>query len=324
MSVKHVKEEFKEYLLSKPNVQAVGVGFKNNSHQLSIIVSVDRKLDEVALKPHEMIPREILGVSTDVVEVGSIKALSFTDKVRPLEAGNSIGHYQVTAGTLGCFVVKDGEIVLLSNNHVLANTNLAKSGDPIYQPGKYDGGLAGDTVARLLNFAPISLNQPECKFAAALSNSVNKVSKSIGSQHRVHAYRLTNNMVDAAIASLDVDFVPEVREIGMPSGEKSDPPLDLLVQKTGRTTEYTTGKITQLHTTVRINYGSHEALFEDQIVMTPVDCKHFSQPGDSGSAIFDMEKHIVGLLFAGSDTVTIANPWRAVKSALGIELLVQV
>ena len=61
---------------------------------------------------------------------------------RPLRIGVSVGHFTITAGTLGSFAVyrKTGEVVILSNNHVLANENRARAGDAVLQPGKYDGG----------------------------------------------------------------------------------------------------------------------------------------------------------------------------------------
>ena len=69
---------------------------------------------------------------------------------RPLLAGHSVAHHAVTAGTLGAWVCRDGddEPLMLSNNHVLANSNAAKSGDNIVQPGPFDdkkkkGGVVG-------------------------------------------------------------------------------------------------------------------------------------------------------------------------------------
>jgi S1-C subfamily serine protease len=38
----------------------------------------------------------------------------------------------------------------------------------------------------------------------------------------------------------------------------------------------------------------------------------FSRPGDSGSAIVDMQGRLIGLLFAGSDEVTFAIPIRRI------------
>ena len=87
------------------------------------------------------------------------------------------------------------------------------------------------------------------------------------------------------------------------------------IQKTGRTTGLTHGTVTQIEATMRIDYRGRSALFSGQYVTNA-----FSQPGDSGSAVLDAEKRVVGLLFAGSDTVTIVNPIDGVLSALNIEL----
>jgi len=46
---------------------------------------------------------------------------------------------------------------MLSNNHVLANSNAAKKGDAILQPGSADGG--SKTVARLECFIPIQMKE---------------------------------------------------------------------------------------------------------------------------------------------------------------------
>jgi hypothetical protein len=45
-----------------------------------------------------------------------------------------------------------------------------------------------------------------------------------------------------------------------------------------------------------------------------------SQGGDSGSAVLDDERRLVGLLFAGSETTTVVNRIEHVFSALGVTL----
>jgi hypothetical protein len=58
---------------------------------------------------------------------------------RPLRIGGSVGHFKITAGTLGCFVrARIGDALhILTNNHVLADENRAKVGDAILQPGAF-------------------------------------------------------------------------------------------------------------------------------------------------------------------------------------------
>ena len=66
---------------------------------------------------------------------------------------------------------------------------------------------------------------------------------------------------------------------------------------------------------VSVEFGAGQnVLFEDQTI-----AGDFSAGGDSGSAIFDMQGNAVGLLFAGSDTVTIFTPMKTVFSQLGID-----
>jgi hypothetical protein len=83
----------------------------------------------------------------------------------------------------------------------------------------------------------------------------------------------------------------------------------------GRSTGHTTGTITQLDATVRIDYEGPSALYTGQVVASPM-----SKGGDSGSAVLDMDRRVVGLLFAGSDAATIVNPIDEVFSALNVEL----
>src|SRR5258708_4183987 len=76
----------------------------------------------------------------------------YRTRQRPLLPGSSVGHFKITAGTIGAIAreKKTNRDVILSNNHVLANENVAKIGDAILQAGAFDGGAAArDTVAKL-------------------------------------------------------------------------------------------------------------------------------------------------------------------------------
>ena len=140
-------------LHGRANVLATGVGYKVSGGQrtpdLSFVCSVRHKVDLSQLAAKDRIPAEVDGVPTDVVATGTLRALQApTGRFRPAPGGVSIGHRDITAGTLGCLVRKGGVTYILSNNHVLANSNAASPGDPILQPGPYDGGtVAGDHMA---------------------------------------------------------------------------------------------------------------------------------------------------------------------------------
>ena len=64
------------------------------------------------------------------------------------------------------------------------------------------------------------------------------------------------------------------------------------------------------------------ALFEDQVIVTAEfqAVEPFSAGGDSGSVVLDADNRIVGLLFAGSNTVTIVNRVENVFSIMGVSL----
>jgi hypothetical protein len=323
-----VKRQNLGYLLGRRNVVACGVGFKETRGRITdepcVVVSVTKKMPEAQLSPADIVPKKLGEVKTDVLETGVIRALqSPTDRWRPAPGGVSIGHIDITAGTLGCLVIKDGQLFILSNNHVLANTNAAEKGDPIIQPGVYDGGTLDDQIATLEDFIPINFGEepPTCPIATWVESFLNWLAKLLGSSHRVMAFQEVpaKNLVDAAIARpLSNDLVEKrILEIGVPQGSR-EATLGTAVKKSGRTTGFTTGEIIQIDVTAEVSYGDDKtATFEDQLMAGAM-----SKGGDSGSAVLDEEDFVVGLLFAGSDTTTVINPIQFVLDALGVEIAV--
>ena len=90
--VKRAKELSKYSILSKPNVVGVGYGYKDKGGQhtdeLCVVALVRVKLPKSSLKADELIPATFDGVSTDVVQVGDIRALQErTDRWRPAPGG---------------------------------------------------------------------------------------------------------------------------------------------------------------------------------------------------------------------------------------------
>jgi len=88
----------------------------------------------------------------------------------------------------------------------------------------------------------------------------------------------------------------------------------MLVQKTGRMTNYTTGRITAINAAVDVGYGGRVAGFIDQIVTTNI-----SAGGDSGSLVTTLDDVAVGLIFAGSSVATIVNQIENVRALLRVE-----
>jgi len=317
----------RDELLARANVVATGIGYKVRdgvrTDELSIVCSVMEKVAVARLAPADLVPPKIGGVLTDVVATGVFRALYVpTDRVRPALGGVSIGHHRITAGTLGCVVKRDGQSLILSNNHVLANENDASPGDAILQPGPIDGGTdPADRIAVLDRFVPIVPTEQEsgCAFANAVASASNGVARLFGSTARLRAVseRLVTNLVDAATATpLDPAWVSsEISGVGTITGQ-SRAELGTPVRKSGRTTGLTSGEIEQVDVTVDVQYGAGRvARFIDQVMAGAI-----SQGGDSGSAVLDTDGNIIGLLFAGSDQTTVINRIEHVFAALEIGL----
>jgi len=318
-------------LLARRNVVATGVGYKvvqgERTETPCIICSVERKLLASVLSASDLVPAQLEGIPTDVIETGRIRAWQApTGRFRPAPGGVSIGHKDITAGTLGCWVRRNGEWVILSNNHVLANSNEAEIGDAILQPGPYDGGTnPADQIAVLKDFVPIELvglpdNPSGCSVAGGIAEFLNAIASAVGSDTRLRAVSpraAGENLVDAAIASplRQEDVEAEILNIGAIAGVISGE-LGMAIKKMGRTTGLTEGEIQQVDVTVNVQYGGgRTALFKDQLMAGAM-----SQGGDSGSAVLDTQNQLLGLLFAGSEQSTIINRIEHVFSALDLTL----
>jgi hypothetical protein len=252
-----------------------------------------------------------------------------------------VGHAQVTAGTLGAWVHRGpgDERYLLSNNHVIANSNDAVLGDFIRQPGRADGGSDEDRFARLTDYVRIKFDGDNGngnggkKSSAALGWKLwkwpaNAVASLLGCPYRLVVARPSvveqpePNLVDAAVARVLLeDWVDlEIPSIGEIQGFR-DLELGDRVTKTGRTTETTTGIVDTIGAVSQVDYGAGKgiATFDDQFVIR-ADAGDFSRGGDSGSAIVDEDGFVGALLFAGGDGITLANRISHVVSLLGIRL----
>lgn len=225
-----------------------------------------------------------------IKERGGSSAVSRTSLVRPAVPGVSIGHYQGRAGTFGALVYdqKSSQPLILSNNHVLANTSMmsnarASINDLITQPAGIDG--SNEAIGYLARYAALNVYpNPNCVDCAVAKP------------------------VSAAAVS------PEILEIGKVTGV-TEAASGMTVKKSGRTTGLTIGKIRAINSTVKVNYGEGRILlFEKQIIASKM-----SEPGDSGSLVVDHRNRAVGLLFAGSNQSTIINPINQVLETLQVK-----
>ncbi|MEU3462430.1 hypothetical protein ABZ721_21150 [Streptomyces sp. NPDC006733] len=342
------------------NVVGFGHGMKwtdgEPTGEEAVLVFVTQKLPESMLPERDVVPRQMDdGTPTDVLAVGHVAAqrqsprqyrelqreggssradgsmseqqlqleelgLSLAEpqvlkrRMRPAPSGFSVGNIAVTAGTLGSVVYdflpgattdppgpgigSPSQYYILSNNHVLADSNRAQIGSAILQPGVFDGGTdPADRIATLSRFIPIQF-APQTPL----------------DQH--------NNVVDCALGRVEFqDATRDQNYCGPPRAwrRKSNVAVGDLVKKTGRTTNFTIGRIVSVDAVIDVNYGTAgTARFKDQILTTNI-----SAGGDSGSLVTSLDSVAVGLLFAGSNTVTVLNHIENVRALLRVEIAEQ-
>jgi len=242
-----------------------------------------------------------------------------TDQAGPVRLGTSGGNKNDTttsgttitccSGTLGSLVTRGGTQFILSNNHVMARSDLgvktsgATTGDPIIQPGLVDSRCGQDltlTVANLTDFYNLETGTGT-KIDAAIAQVV-------------------PNQVDSGgnIFELGATATNGVPDPGTPhQGSGVAAAVNMSVAKSGRSTGLTCSTVTATNVNTNVQYqkgcGSGTRFtvsFTGQIMVAG---GAFSAGGDSGSLIVDQTTaEPVALLFAGSDADTVGNPISAV------------
>jgi len=235
-------------------------------------------------------------------------------QTRPIQLGVSGGNATDSAngyccsGTLGALVTDGTTQYILSNTHVFAHDmtdgdedGVAEVGDDINQPGLVDSSCTPNTdyvVAHLSDWAP-------------LDDTAN---------------------VDAAIAEVVGGAVHSdgaILEIGTIAATPVPAFIKQKVKKSGRTTGLTSSSVTAINVMIDVGYDTecHGATFTKtfygQILVQNRSYK-FLAPGDSGSLMVQnvaTNPAAVGLLFAGSNRVAVANPIGAVLAYLTVQMV---
>jgi hypothetical protein len=286
-------------------------------------VYVSKKLPIEKLDVKDVIPKSIDGVNIDVVEIGELKALSVDkkQKFRPVIFGISIGHINVTAGTLGylCVDIEENKY-FMSNAHVFVD-DVSKSPDQvkektIVQPGPYDGGTINDKVAEYVWHKQIyPANSPSgCKVAKVWAGIYNFFSKAFKRKTRLIAIVEEKNHIDFAIAKPIVDYEVKFPDfdytnhkfvgLGFAGSDTTgvvckakyiidegyfpynvETELNVkegdIVMKSGRTSCFTQAKVIDSSAVVSVSYGNFYATFED-VILT----EKLLEGGDSGSSVW--------------------------------------
>ncbi len=211
-------------------------------------------------------------------------------------------------GTLGSLLIRNGSYYILSNNHVLARSDLAAQGEPISQPGLIDTNCstAGtQTVANLTSFVNLETASTNVDAAIAL---------------------IVPGAVDLAgnILSLGATATGSTPDSGPPhQGMGIAAFIGQSVAKSGRTSGLTCGSVAVTNLSTSVTYPrpcngntSFTANYTHQIAVSGGSAS-FSFQGDSGSLIVDEQTaDPVALLYGGSDTDSVGNPVGDVLAAL--------
>jgi hypothetical protein len=283
-----------------------------------IRIYVSEKVDAALLDLRNLIPKEIEGVPTDVVEIGEMKALNLhplahVTRVRPLVAGVSIGNWAITAGTLGWFFKNGkGREMLGSNAHVFAVDPLKPSSSEtrIVQPGRYDqGSVPEDIVGSYYWHQPLSGSQ--CALSNAIAGLLNGASSLLGRKTRFELALTDKAKIDFAVAEPTTDYeyrlhtaedfegfvglgfagsdqasffckAEHIRDVGWTPIDKTIMPVALgeTIHKIGRTTEYTSGQVVDDSAFGRVSYGGLSYVEFDDVILTTA----MLEGGDSGNS----------------------------------------
>lgn len=304
-----VQNALTPWLMSMQDVLGTAVG-QDVKGELTVLVFVNRLGKNPAVSAAN-IPGSLRGKTVTVeftdpfrklVKPVPVPTVSHkTKQSAPIQLGTSGGWAYDLAngyccgGTLGSLILVNGAPHILSNYHVFeadivagGNNNVARTGDSIIQPGLIDVGCNAGNAQRVAGL--------------------------------VKSSSLPNSNVDASIALVDygqVNTEGAILEIGTISAATLAPAIGKAVKKSGRTTGLTRSKISGLNATVSVAYDDECAgaaaftkTFAGQIIIGNKGSK-FLAGGDSGSLMVEdaaVNPRAIGLLFAGSSTLAVANP----------------
>ena len=326
--------------------------------ELAFMFMVPEKLPLSEIPENEILPSTVVigddTYKTDVIEVGEIKLIacdsntnsscygwqsvppSNQNTIRPIKGGIQISSHNnslnypssITVGTLG-FIAIDAEtsaLVGVSNNHVLVknafytgerNVNGAtienEIGDNVYQNG-FDHSTGG-TIGKVIRYVPLTksgINQVDGALFAIYSNVISNSQSFLQ-----HGLSISTPMPFASTSEINNALVGDypLASSGRSTGAKMNSPCGLVVNSLGAITY-----VGPFH-----DNGAYETpLFNDLIAFSRenADCNYPIYPGDSGSGLLaniDGTWKIIGLCFAGSNTMGYACRIDHVASQLGIQ-----
>ncbi len=316
-SVMAVQERHTARLMADPDIIGTATGLAEDGKLSILVLATTDRAAKTVPKTLDGVPVSVI-LTDPIVAYGKPPTVSHTARqTRPIQLGTSGGNALDLAngyccsGTLGALIAKGSTQYVLSNSHVLAHDidsspgdpDVAQIGDPIDQPGLIDvncQNISNDYVANLSTLSTLN----------------------------------TSANVDAAIAAVISGRVRtdgSILEVGTLSANALAPSVNLAVKKSGRTTGLTRNKITAINATVSVGYDDEcngtafSKTFTGQIFIGNKGSR-FLNSGDSGSLMVEdvtANPRAVGLLYAGSSSLAVANPITDVLNHFGATMVGQ-
>jgi len=137
--VRAVKRDAQAHLRRIPGVHAVGIGAKTvggqRTSEPAIIVFMSKKKPLAEISPDQVVPAEIEGIKTDVIEAGKPRNLQLPDRHSYRDSGLDGGIQiqiaeDIFGGTLGCIArtdEPDPKIIAITNHHVVSPASAVPS-----------------------------------------------------------------------------------------------------------------------------------------------------------------------------------------------------
>lgn len=322
-----------ERIPEKKNVVGFSVKPKNKikdgrAHRtLSLQVAVSKKetdpsIVEELMDSGDLIPEEIDGMKTDVIEIGQPEAMilaSHRTKQRPFDCGCSGIRAGATACTTGLRAMDktDHKIVMIVNDHCGSGVGESQIGSHYLQPSPLDGGEYTDVVGwlkRRYKMEYTELNNPLFNRCLQFLNKLK------------HPDGPPMNPVDACVIGLrDPDqFTGKIHQVG---GLRPSRAVNLdgrtidFVSKAGRTTGVTDKMIPvddQYYVKVRYPKG--------YCWVGPVGLLYGGgkvQGGDSSSPCwFESDRRLAGQIFAASPTHAMYCLPELIEKNLNVRIIV--
>jgi len=270
-------EQATAMLKKYPGVTSVEIGIKETGRQitddLAFRVYVQNKIPQDQLSPDEVIPNEILGVKTDVIQSGIPVLTSNDSKSRPLKGGTQIANDNDEGGTLGCIVQRnsDNTYVALGNYHVM-----------------FAGHSEGDTGVQI---GQPSISGSWCCKCDVIGEILDK---------RLDA------IVDCAICSIKPDIKPTsaIRDLngagndGILFGSADATVSTNTVFKVGRTSDRTSGTIISItHGTAAVPKDGTPQRIRQILIKPDTGVPMFQDKGDSGAVLVNSNNTVIGLMW---------------------------